>query len=140
MADANIWTRLAVVHMSDRGPKRQLFNAGAYAMFVSLVGGAATVWPFAARAQPPSKPRVGTVFADNSLGHRNRETFIATLRGLGWIDGQNVKIDVRWHDEEIEDLVRLKVDVLYLAKSCESDPAANWFQADTNNSDRGARS
>jgi putative ABC transport system substrate-binding protein len=43
-----------------------------------------------------------------------RDTVIAALRDLGWIDGRNVTIDVRWRDEEIEDLVRLKVDVLFL--------------------------
>jgi putative ABC transport system substrate-binding protein len=49
-----------------------------------------------------------------SSGQRDRETVIAALRNLGWIDGQNVTLDVREHDEEIEDLIRLKVDVLFL--------------------------
>jgi putative ABC transport system substrate-binding protein len=81
--------------------------------FTSLFRGAAAL-PFAARDQPSSKPRVGTVTTDTLFGHRILDITIATLRDLGWIDGKNITIDVRFNDEEIEDLVRLKVDVLYL--------------------------
>jgi putative ABC transport system substrate-binding protein len=76
--------------------------------FFSLLSGAVAS-PFAARAQPTGKPRIGTVYGPD------RDANIAMLRDLGWIDGQNVTIDGRWHDDEIEDLVRLKVDVLWLA-------------------------
>ena len=82
--------------------------------FASLFGGAAAL-PFAALAQHPSKPRVGIVISDTPLGRRILDIIIAALRDHGWIDGQNVTIDVRFNDEEIKDLVRLKVDVLYLA-------------------------
>jgi putative ABC transport system substrate-binding protein len=81
--------------------------------FTSLFGGAAAL-PFATRAEPPSKPRVGIVTTDTLFGRRLLDIVIAALRDLGWIDGQNVTIDVRFNDEEIKDLVRLKVDVLYL--------------------------
>jgi putative ABC transport system substrate-binding protein len=81
--------------------------------FIALLGGAVAS-PFAVRAQPLGKPRVGMVFTDTPVGHRDQDKVIAWLRDLGWIDGQNVTIDQRWHDEEIEDLVRLKVDVLWL--------------------------
>jgi len=78
--------------------------------------GAAVASPCAARAQPTSKPRVGLGIGGSSpLGNKSRDTFIAALRDLGWIDGQNVTIDVRWREQEIEDLVRLKPDVLFLA-------------------------
>jgi putative ABC transport system substrate-binding protein len=84
--------------------------------FIAGVAGAAAGSPFAARAQPPGKPRVGMVIgADTSFARRNLDTVIAALCNLGWIDGKNVTIDARWRDEEIEDLVRLKVDVLVLA-------------------------
>ena len=77
--------------------------------------GAAVASPCAARAQPTSKPRVGLGIGGSSpLGNKSRDTFIAALRDLGWIDGQNVTIDVRFHDEEIEDLVGLTPDVLFL--------------------------
>jgi putative ABC transport system substrate-binding protein len=83
--------------------------------FCSLLSGAVAS-PFAVRAQPTGKPRVGVgVGGGGPLSDRSRDTVIAALRDLGWIDGQNVTIDVRWREEEIEDLVRLKVDVLFLA-------------------------
>jgi putative ABC transport system substrate-binding protein len=83
--------------------------------FMLLAGAAATICPLSARAQAPRKPRVGMAFRPNpDAGQRDREIVVAALRDLGWIDGQNVTLDVRWRDEEIEDLVRLKVDVLFL--------------------------
>src|SRR5262249_10197025 len=82
--------------------------------FMSLFGGAVAS-PFVARAQSPGKPRVGLSVGNPENDYGNRDTFIAALRDLGWIDGQNVTIDERWRAEEIEDLVRLKPDVLFLA-------------------------
>ena len=81
--------------------------------FMSLFGGAVAS-PFVARAQSPGKPRIG-LGVGNSTTNRNRDTAVAALRDLGWIGGQNVTIDERWRAEEIEDLVRLKPDVLFLA-------------------------
>ena len=54
------------------------------------------------------------VTTETLFGRRILNIMIAALRDLGWTDRQNVTIDVRFDDEEIEDLVRLKVDVLYL--------------------------
>jgi putative ABC transport system substrate-binding protein len=83
--------------------------------FMSLVGAVATASPYSTRAQSPGKPRIGMALRRNAnSGQRDREIIIAALRDLGWIDGQNVTLDVREHDAEIEDLVRLKVDVLFL--------------------------
>ena len=56
-----------------------------------LVGGAATVWPFGARAQQTEqKPRIGVL---NSLAETDPEprawdgAFRKRLDELGWIDG-----------------------------------------------------
>jgi putative ABC transport system substrate-binding protein len=80
--------------------------------FMSLLGAAATACPLSAHAQPPGRPRIGIAFRRRN--NRDFETVAEALRDLGWIDGQNVTLDVREHDDEIEDLVRLKVDVLFL--------------------------
>src|SRR5262245_33564906 len=76
---------------------------------------AAIAAPSVVEAQPSGKPRVGIVRGDNPVGRQSGDAFIAALRDLGWSDGQNVTVELRLRDEEIEDLVRLKVDVLVLA-------------------------
>lgn len=70
--------------------------------------------PFVVQALPLGKPRVGIVRLDNPIGRQTGDSFIAALRDLGWNDGQNVNVDWRRRDEEIAELVRLKVDVLVL--------------------------
>jgi putative tryptophan/tyrosine transport system substrate-binding protein len=68
--------------------------------FVRVVG-AAAMWPFAARAQPSGKMRrVGVL----PTGYRQTDpegqariaALLDTLGKLGWSDGRNVQIDIRW--------------------------------------------
>src|SRR5262245_11035006 len=68
--------------------------------FVTLFAGAAASsasWPLAARAQQPR--RVGVLMADaatSPTGQTQVATFVQGLRKLGWIDGQNLQLEVRW--------------------------------------------
>jgi putative ABC transport system substrate-binding protein len=68
--------------------------------FITLLGGAAVAWPLAARAQQSERmPRIGVLVAPlESDGEAQR--WISALREglekLGWNDGRNVRIDVRW--------------------------------------------
>ncbi len=79
---------------------------------------------FAAEAQVPAKvPRVGYVFAQTSSeGHSRWEAARQGLRELGYVEGQNVALVIRWAEgryerlpELVAELVRLKVDVLVVA-------------------------
>src|SRR5262249_52921942 len=67
--------------------------------FITLLGGAAA-WPLAARAQQgPRTRRIGVLmnFAENDPeGQARFATFVQRLKELGWIDGRNVHLDVRW--------------------------------------------
>jgi putative ABC transport system substrate-binding protein len=68
--------------------------------FIKLLGGAAAAWPLAARAQPVERVRrIGVLLAtseDDPVAQARQAAFLQGLQQLGWIDGQNVRIDVRW--------------------------------------------
>jgi putative ABC transport system substrate-binding protein len=90
--------------------------------FITLLGGATATWPLAARAQQPA----GRVYRVGYLGISPREqqlrsikAFEEGLRSLGYRVGENVVIEYRFADGEMErlpalaaDLVRLGVDII----------------------------
>src|SRR2546422_4402338 len=88
--------------------------------FISLLGGAAA-WPLAAQAQLSGKAvRIGFLGAGSqATADVWLSALTSRLRELGWIEGRNIKIDVRWaegrNDRSAEiaaEFVRLKVDVI----------------------------
>jgi putative tryptophan/tyrosine transport system substrate-binding protein len=88
---------------------------------ITLLGGAAIMWPLAARAQQsPKLPTIGFLGPNTSSLDSNRvSAFVQRLRELGWIEGRTVAIEYRWAEGRIEHLaefaaefVRLKVDVI----------------------------
>lgn len=68
--------------------------------FVTLLGGTAAAWPFAARAQRASgTPKIGVLMAgaENTPENAPRiAAFRKALADLGWRDGDNVQIEYRW--------------------------------------------
>ena len=68
--------------------------------FLGSLGVTAIAWPLAARAQQDGRIRRVVVWIGGSSNDPTSEqravTFRDTMRGLGWIDGRNVKIDVRF--------------------------------------------
>jgi putative tryptophan/tyrosine transport system substrate-binding protein len=67
--------------------------------FITLLGGAATAWPFAARAQQPTptvpQVRVGVLTASPPT-RAMLNAFREGMRERGYIEGQNLSIEVRW--------------------------------------------
>ena len=60
--------------------------------FIALLGGAATAWPVAARAQQAGKiPRIG-IIDDSPIWNAFRHG----LRDLGYLEGQNIVFDYRY--------------------------------------------
>ena len=92
--------------------------------FITLVGGAATVWPFRTSAQQGVKvARIGILSpfsaADAKLWH---QAFLSGLRDLGWVDGKNIVIEYRFADGQndrlpalISELIQDKVDLIVTA-------------------------
>jgi putative tryptophan/tyrosine transport system substrate-binding protein len=59
--------------------------------FITLLGGAAALWPLAARAQQPGKtPRVGYIRAGTPRKDPFREEFVRGMRDLGYVEGRNI--------------------------------------------------
>ena len=88
--------------------------------FVTLLGSAAA-WPLAARAQQAAKvPTIGFLGATTPLAEGQRlAAFVQRLRQLGWMEGRNVSIEVRWAEGRSEryaeiatEFVLLKVDLI----------------------------
>ena len=91
--------------------------------FITLLGGAAVAWPLAARAQQGERVRrIGVLMslaADDKQGQARLAAFLQGLQELGWTDGRNVRIDVRWgtgdagrNRRHAAELVELAPDVI----------------------------
>jgi putative ABC transport system substrate-binding protein len=94
--------------------------------FIGLLGGAATAWPLAARAQQPAKlPTIGFLGTTSASAWSHYvAAFAQRLRELGWVESRTVAIEYRWAEGRSERLtemagefVRLKVDVIVTAGS-----------------------
>jgi putative ABC transport system substrate-binding protein len=68
--------------------------------FIAGLGSAVAAWPIAARAQQGGPMRRIGVLMDGTAVQARRQAelaaFVQGLRQLGWIDGQNLRIEVRW--------------------------------------------
>jgi putative ABC transport system substrate-binding protein len=78
--------------------------------FITLLGGAAAAWPLAARAQQPDRMRhIGVLIAsadDDAESQARMAAFHQGLAQLGWSDGRNVRIAIRWTTTNADDLRR----------------------------------
>jgi putative ABC transport system substrate-binding protein len=95
--------------------------------FITLLGGAAA-WPLVARAQPGDRVRrVGVLMPWDENDPRTKtfvSAFTQALADLGWIDGRNVRMDLRWGGDDInriralaQELVGLQRDIIVTAGS-----------------------
>jgi ABC-type uncharacterized transport system substrate-binding protein len=90
--------------------------------FIALFGGAAVVWPLAARAQPSGKTyRIGFLGVTSYAEYEGRrlDALLTGLRQLGYEEGRNIVIHYRWAESRYDrlpelatELVKLNVDVL----------------------------
>jgi putative ABC transport system substrate-binding protein len=106
--------------------------------FLTLLGTSAAAWPLAARAQQGGRVRrIGVLVGideNDPEGKRRYSAFTQALADLGWTDGRNVRIDVRWFGGDInrtralaQELVGLQPDIILAS----STPATVALQRET---------
>jgi putative ABC transport system substrate-binding protein len=82
--------------------------------------GVAAAWSLAARAQ--QMRRVGVLVSTGTTDPSLVAVFIDALRKLGWVDGQNLRLDIRWYEVDQDrahafatELVAIAPDVILTA-------------------------
>jgi len=101
--------------------------------FITLLGGAAAAWPFAARAQRGERiRRIGMLTAqpsDDSETQSRVGAFLQALQQLGWSIGENLRMEYRWGATEpdrarqyAQELIALAPDVILASSSASTAP------------------
>jgi putative ABC transport system substrate-binding protein len=85
--------------------------------FITLAGGAAVLWPLAASAQQPERMRRIGVLLGTSADQEGAgfAAFPRGLQELGWTDGRNVRIDVRWGGGDVERIRKFAAELISFA-------------------------
>ena len=85
--------------------------------FITLLGGTAVAWPIAARAQQPAMSRIGVVMPfkeSDPVGQSLVAAFRQELQKLGWTQGRNIAIDVRYAIDDRNQTRALAVELMGL--------------------------
>jgi len=85
--------------------------------FVAILGGVVAAWPLAARTQPRAMSRIGVVMGLKE-SDPVAQTLVAALQQglqkLGWTQGRNVALDVRYATDDREQIRALAVELMGL--------------------------
>jgi putative tryptophan/tyrosine transport system substrate-binding protein len=81
--------------------------------FLAMLGGAATAWAFPVHAQQPAMPVIGFLGAVSPDGFTERvRAFRQGLKDTGYVEGENVAIEYRWAENQLDRLPALTTDLI----------------------------
>jgi putative ABC transport system substrate-binding protein len=86
--------------------------------FITLLGGAAAAWPLAARAQQGERMRRIGVLMNTTANTEQQQSLVAfqqALQRLGWTEGRNVQMDIRWAGGDAREIRRHAGELVALA-------------------------
>ena len=76
--------------------------------------GSAVAWPVVARAQQPAMPVIGLLSPQSAEDdYKNRTVpFLQALKETGWLEGQNVALEYRYAENQLDRLPALAADLV----------------------------
>jgi putative tryptophan/tyrosine transport system substrate-binding protein len=80
--------------------------------FITLLGGAAVVWPLVALAQQVAVPVIGYLYAGSEVSQPLLAAFQKGLGERGYFENQNVAIEYRWANNVLDDLPKLAAELV----------------------------
>jgi putative ABC transport system substrate-binding protein len=87
--------------------------------FIKVIAGSAAAWPLAAHAQQPERMRrIGVLMgpaADDPEAQARIAALLQGLQQLGWVDGRNVRVDIRWAAGNADESRKYAAELVALA-------------------------
>jgi len=79
--------------------------------FIALLGGTVATWPLAVHAQQPAVPVIGFLNTSSLDAYRVR-AFHQGLKEGGFVEGENVAVEYRWADNQMDRLQTLAAELV----------------------------